>query len=294
MTRGLHRRADVPDPSKADLRAWQLLLPAEAAFSAMTAAEQWGWDLPWLPTDLPVCAAMPYDLTAPTRPGQLKVTRHRLVPPHVVRSGLRLTTPAETILTATPLLSLLDLVVLVDSALRARDIELVELWLVCRLRRRGVPKLRRALALVDGGAHSVMETLLRVLHVVCGHDVLTQHVVLDAYGDFVAQGDLWLRGTATLQEYDGRVHTEPDQFRKDRRRDRRLLCSGWVRNGYTDEDLLRRPVSILRDADAAVGRPHDPSRIRAWLELYRESCFTPVGRAALAERLGAASRESAA
>lgn len=56
------------------------MLPGEAAFSALTAAALRGWDLPPLPDDLPVSAAMPYGATAPVRPGQLRVTRHRLPP----------------------------------------------------------------------------------------------------------------------------------------------------------------------------------------------------------------------
>lgn len=286
VTRGLHRSADAPDPWLVNLLAWQRLLPREAAFSALTAADLLGWDLPPLPDDLPVCAAMPYSLTAPVRPGQLKVTRHRLPPPHVVRRGVRVTTAAETLLTCAPLLSLLDLVVLVDSALRAGDIELLELHLVCRLHRRGVGRLRRAVALADPEAESVMETLLRVLHVVCGFDVESQHVVRDGNGMFVARGDLWLRGTHTLPEYDGAVHADRPQQRADRRRERRLADVEWVRRAYTDDDLLRRPVTILRESDAAIGREHDPSRIRAWTQLFRESTFTPAGRAALARRAG--------
>lgn len=290
VTRGLHRRADVADPVHADLVAWQRLLPEEAAYAALTAAERWGWDLPPLPDALPVCLAMPYGVTAPVRPGQLRVTRHRLAPPHVVRDGVRLATPAETLLTCAPLLSLLDLVVLVDSALRARDIELLELHLACRQHRRGVGRLRQAVALADPEAESVMETLLRVLHVVCGFDVESQHVVRDASGGFVARGDLWLRGTRTLPEYDGSVHADRPQQRKDRRRERRLADAGWVRRAYTDDDLLRRPVTILRESDAATGRDHDPRRIRAWTSLFRESAFTGTGRAALARRAGPGGR----
>ena len=288
VTRGLHRPAAAPDPRRADLLAWQALLPDEAAFSALVAAELRGWHLPPLPADLPVNVAMPSGLTAPTRPGLIKVTRHKLPPPHDLLAGIRVTTAAETIRTCAPWLSLLDLVVLVDSALRSREIELLELWLSARDHRRGAPMLRRALALVDAGAASVMETLLRVLLVVCGHDVLTQHVVRDSEGLFVARGDLWLPGTRTLPEYDGVVHLERRQFRKDRVRDRRLAAAGWVRHGYTDEDVFGRPADILREADDAVGRCYDPTRLHAWLELYRDSCFSPSGRAALARRLSAA------
>ena len=216
VTRGLHRRAGVADPWRTELRAWQLLLPAEAAYSALTAAALRGWDLPPLPGQLPVCAAMSYGVTAPVRSGALRTTRHRMPPPHDVRAGLRVTTAAETLLTCAPLLSLLDLVVLVDSALRVRDIELLELRLVCRQHRRGVGRLRQAVALADPEADSVMETLLRVLYVVCGLDVETQRTVRDADGTFVARGDVWLRGTRTLADYDGAVHADrPSSARTD-------------------------------------------------------------------------------
>lgn len=285
VTRGLHRRADAADPRRAVLLAWQELLPDEAGFSGPTAAERWGWDLPPLPDALPVCVAMPYGLTAPTRPGQLRVTRHHLAPPLLVRDGLRLTSPGETLLTCAAWMTVLDLVVLIDSALRAGDIELLELRLLSRHHRRGIGRLRRAVALADAGAGSVMETLLRVLLVVCGLDVVSQYVVRDECGEHVAQGDLWLAGTDTLVEFDGAVHTEREQHRKDRRRDRRLLRARWRRFGYTDRDVFQRPVSILRDADEAVGRPYEPVRIRAWTDLFRESSFTATGRVALARRV---------
>jgi hypothetical protein len=229
---------------------------------------------------------MPYGATAPVRPGQLRVTRHRVPPPHDVLRGVRVTTAAETLLTCAPLLALLDLVVLVDSALRARDIELLELHLVCRQNRRGVGRLRQAVVLADAQTDSVMETLLRVLYVVCGLDVETQHTVRDADGRFVARGDVWLRGTRTLADYDGAVHADRRQQRVDRRRDRRIADADWVGRAYTDHDLLRRPATILREADAAVGRPHDPRRIRAWTALFRESSWTAAGRDELARRHG--------
>lgn len=286
VTRGLHRRAGVADPALADLLAWQELLPGEAAFSALTAATLRGWDLPPLCDELPVCVAMPYGVTAPVRPGQLRVTRHRLPPPHDVRRGLRVATAAETLLTCAPLLSLLDLVVLVDSALRVRDIELLELHLICRQHRRGVGRLRQAVALADAQTDSVMETLLRVLYVVCGLEVETQHTVRDADGTPVARGDVWLRGTRTLCDYDGAVHADRRRQRVDRRRDRRIADADWEGRAYTDDDLLRRPVAVLREADAAVGRPHDPQRIRVWTALLRESSWTAAGRIELGRRHG--------
>ena len=114
----------------------------------------------------------------------------------------------------------------------------------------------------------------------------TQHTVRDADGGFVARGDVWLRGTRTLADYDGAVHADRRQQRVDRRRDRRIVDADWVGRAYTDDDLLRRPVTVLREADAAVGRPHDPRRIRAWTTLFRESSWTAAGRSELSRRHG--------
>jgi hypothetical protein len=61
---------------------------------------------------------------------------------------------------------------------------------------------------------------------------------------------------------------------------------GWVRRGYPDLEMIRRPITILRDADRTLGRPHDPDRLAAWCALLRESCFTPAGRHLLLRRLG--------
>jgi hypothetical protein len=69
VSRGLHRRADVADPGRADLLAWQAVLPAEAAFSALTAAHLRGWDLPPLPTTCRCAPPCPTARPHPYAPG---------------------------------------------------------------------------------------------------------------------------------------------------------------------------------------------------------------------------------
>src|SRR5690606_33415708 len=123
---------------------------------------------------LPIFAAMPYGCTAPVRPG-LRVTRHRLDVPYDVIGGLRISTPEETLVGCAALLRLLDIVVLIESAMRARDLDLLSLCIASTRHRRGVGVLRQALGLVDPGAESVPETLFRLLHVACDLDVVTQH-----------------------------------------------------------------------------------------------------------------------
>ena len=127
--------------------------------------------------------------------------------------------------------------------------------------------------------------MLRELHRACGIEVEPQHEVVDNTGGFVARGDLWLVGTCVLHEHDGGEHLTRGRQRQDRKRDRRLGHAEWLRRGYTKDDVLHQAVAILRDADASVGREHDPSRIRGWHALLRESLVTPAGSAAFRRRL---------
>jgi hypothetical protein len=183
-------------------------------------------------------------------------------------------------------LSLIDLVVLIDSALQLKLCSYDELRAAASRRRRGAPAMRRALTWCDGRSESAWESLLRILHAACDVDVEPQHEVFDAAGLFVARGDLWLRGTTMLHEYDGGEHLKRPRQRKDLRRGRRLSHTVWERRGYTSQDVLHQGVGILRDADATLGRPHDPRRIRAWHDLLRDSLFSPAGTSRLRVRLG--------
>src|SRR4051794_7971896 len=104
-------------------------------------------------------------------------------------------------------------------------------------------------------------------------------------GRFIARGDLRLVGHDTFHEYDGADHRDRERHRSDLRRDRDLEEHGWIRRGYTDLEVIHRPVTIIRDADRTLGRPHDPDRLAAWYALLRESCFTPARRHLLLRRL---------
>jgi hypothetical protein len=154
---------------------------------------------------------------------------------------------------------------------------------VATLRRRGAPLLREALRLDEGRSESPYESLLRLLHVVCEVPVEAQHEVFHD-GGLVARGDLWLVGTRTLHEYDGGHHLTRAQQRRDLRRVRGRDDAGWNRRGYVLEDLLHQDMMIVRDADAALWRPHRPERIRAWEALPAESAFSVPGRHRLLRR----------
>lgn len=284
---GLHRasEADEPDPLQLDALAWQEVLPEHACFAHLTCARFRGWWLPPLPADLPIFVAQ-HDRHRSSSRSELRVSRHATEPPWTEIDGLRLMESADTLLSCARDLSLLDLLVLLDCVLHHGWATRDDVAVVASQRRRGAPRLRNALALADERSESPWETLLRILHVVCGIEVEPQHELFDDGGCFVARGDLWLVGTSTFHEYDGGEHLKRPRQRKDLRRVRGISRRDWTRRGYTCEDVLRQGVSILRDADLAVGREHDPSRIRPWHDLLRASLFTPAGTAAFRARLG--------
>ncbi len=280
VSRGLHHLSTTTG-----LEAWQLALPGTGRFTHLTGAQLHGLWLPPLPDDLPVFAAMAKDEPRPRRTG-LSITRHVEVGAAVDADGLAVDAVPEVILACARDLELLDVLVLVDSALQLEKCSSDDLADMARQRRRGSRMLRKVLPLADRRSESPYETLLRVLHVVCDAPVEPQFVLKDEHGGFVARADLWLKGTTALHEYDGAHHLPRRRQRKDLARARRIGNETWIRRGYTSAEVLHQGVAILRDVDLSLGRPHDPSRIRAWHTLLVESLFTPSGQQRLRRRLG--------
>lgn len=282
VSRGLHLPSDLADDQLSRLNAWVLVLPPSGCFTHVTAAAVYGWHLPALPEDTPVFAAMHEAECRPRRPG-LKVSRHPTAPARLVRSGLPVAPPPEVVLAAARDLALLDLLVIVDSAQHRRSCDTGTL-LAAVEGRKGGPAVRRAMAYADARAESPWETLLRMFHVACDIPVVPQFELRTADGRFVARGDLWIEGTKVFHEYDGGVHRAREQHRRDLARERAIVGEGWIRRGYTAVDLLRHPQAILREADAALCRPHDPGRLDAWNALLAESTLSASGRARLRRR----------
>lgn len=288
VTRGVHRRrldgGEPEDEWLADLAGWQLLLTNHGCFTALTGARIRSWALPPLPVETPIFVAMQQDDPRPLRAG-IRTSRHPAPIPRDEIAGIRCATSSEIVLACARWLAFVDLVVLIDSALHAGDVTIRELKAVCTPHRRGRRALLAALAWVDGRAESPWETLLRLLHVVVGISVESQVDIWDEHGEFIARADLQVKCTNSLHEFDGGHHRDPGQHRDDLRRERRLDDGGYVRRGYTASDVVQRPLGILRDGDRAVGREHDPARIRPWLAVFRLSLYTPSGRAVFLKRV---------
>jgi hypothetical protein len=82
----------------------------------------------------------------------------------VAVNGFKITTGAETLLAAARDLGILDLVILGDSALRTGDCTIEELEATAAQQRRGAPRLRAVLPLLDDRSESPWESVMRVLH----------------------------------------------------------------------------------------------------------------------------------
>jgi len=243
--------------------------------------------LPELPECLPVWIAQSKAHNHTRRRGA-RVFRSSIAPEVETVAGVRLAAPLDTLLACARDLAVLDLVVLVDSALQLGAVTLEELRAVSR-RRRGAGRLLRALQLADGRSESAWESLLRVLHAVSGIAVESQREFRHG-GVFVARADLWLIGTMTIHEYDGAEHRKRRRQQQDLRRDRRIIAAGLVRRGYVKDDIESRPEEIIREACVAVGRPFDLTLMRPWLGLWHDSSYSPLGRLRLAERLAVPGR----
>jgi hypothetical protein len=277
LSRGLYVPRVVHRTLLEELQGWDLVLPRTAAFTHLTVAELRGWWLPGTPPH-PVFAAMGTSTPRPRRAGLL-VCRHPKPVPMTWFSGLRITTPAETLLAAARDLGLLDLVVMGDSALREGDVTIAQLKITAAQRRRGAPLLRRVIPLLDKRSESAWESIMRVLHVAAEVPVEPQYKIFDARGRFVARADLWVRGTRRIQEYDGGDHREPDVHQKDLVRERRLLAEQWERYGYTSVHLLNDAPEIIHSLDEVLARPWDARRLYAWRELINTSMLGRRGRA---------------
>ncbi len=265
-----------------DLAAYLLVLPAGAGFTHVTAAELRGWAMPVMPTLTPVFAAGPSSVH-PRRAGLIYSRLCGLGPPEDV-GGLPVVSAPETLLRAARDLGLLDLVAMLDSALRLRHVTPDDLSPLLATARPGTRRLRLALAWADGRAESPYETLLRLFHQFAEVPVQPQLVIRDDAGHEVARADLWVIGTTVLHEYDGEEHGRRPQRVRDLRRQRLLRHLGWERQGFVAEDLFQHPMALLHELDRVLGRPHRSSRLRRWRREVELSSYSLTGKQRLLNR----------
>ena len=273
----------VDEETLRELRAWLLVLPGDAVFTHVTAARLNGWWLPKLPEFVPVFAATQLDNNRPRRPG-LICSRLDRAPDPVDRLGLPVDSGDEILLRTSRDVALLDLVPMVESAIRLGHVSGPQIRDICGTRRPGSRVLRHAFALADPRSESTWETHLRLFHQLAGIPVEPQRDLYTEDGRFIGRGDLLIKGTHFVQEYDGADHRQPNQHTKDLRRDRRFADTPFVRRGYTADDLLNHDAAVLQEIDRFLGRRFRFSRLGRWRRLVAESTYSDEGRARLQNR----------
>lgn len=269
------------DEFRRDLAAFLLVLPQGAAFTHVTGARLRGWQLPKLPEQVPVFAAVEGDGRRPRRPGlicsRLRRTDLTRSQPQI-RHDLPVDSSEEILLRASRDLGLLDVLIMLNSALRLGDIDEDAMERILLSRRPGVAVLRAAWALASGKPESAGETILLLFHKAIDVPVEPQAELFDDRGNLVGVGDLLVTGTPFVHEYDGEVHRDKVQHRTDLRRERGWAGSPYVRRGYTLDDLLNHPAVIIHEIDRALGRPHDLRHIRLWRRIVDNSMYSELGR----------------
>lgn len=266
-----------------DLKAWLLVLPDGAVFTHLTAARLYGWRLPKLPEQVPVFAAVEGD---PPRPRRTGLICSRLVRPTRGRTihGLPVDEPEEVLLRAARDLAVLDLAILIDSARALGHLDPARMCELLASGRPGTRRLRAAWDLSTRLSESAGETVLHVFHRVMDIPVQPQVTLVDDHGRIVGRADLLLTGTNHVHEYDGAVHRDPAQHRRDLRRERGWRGTLYTRAGFTLDDLLNHPLVVMHELDRLLGRPHRMSRLRRWQRMVDESLYSESGRCRVMNR----------
>lgn len=281
----LKLRSDLSDDAEflRDLQAYIEVLPDGAVFTHVTAARLLGWKLPKMPEQVPVFAAVRGNVTRPRRHGLIC---SRLTHPSEPVDGYQLPieAPEEVLLRAARDLGVLDLVVMLDSALGAGHLQRERLLRILASRRPGVRKLRTAYEMADAASESPGETVLRVFHHVMEVPVESQVNLYDQQGRHLGRADLVVKGTTIVHEYDGAHHRTGRQHAVDLRRERGWTGTSYQRRGFVLDDLLNHAVVLMHELDRVMARPHSLVRIRAWRALVAESMFSERGRARVMNR----------
>ena len=164
--------------------------------------------------------------------------------------GMPITTPVRTAFDIGRSMRRDHAVVHLDALTHATDLKIRDVLTLADGKRglRGVRKLRKMLAFVDGGAESPQETRVRLLFMDAGLPVPeTQIEFADEYGVVRIRVDMGWREWKVAVEYDGVQHWS-DKYQRSWDIDRiaKLEAAGWVVIRVSAEMLTRPGVIIER------------------------------------------------
>ena len=281
VSHGLYKRLreglSDDEEFRRDLEAYRLVLPKSVVFTHLTGARLRGWRLPKLPEQVPVFVAVRLKDPRPRRHGLIcsRLTTDRRV---TMRHGLPVDEPEEILLRLARDLGTLDLVIVVDSALRAGDLDPARMEDLLRSRRPGVRVLRSAYAMATARSESAGETILRLFHDALEVPVEPQVELFDDNGNSIGRVDLLLTGTTDAHEYDGEHHRDQGQHRVDLRRERGWSGTPYTRRGFALDDLLNHAAVVMHEIDRVLDRPHRIRRLHRWRRLVENSLYSEAGR----------------
>jgi hypothetical protein len=186
----------------------------------------------------------------------LTVHTDQLLPDETIEvDGMAVTTPARTAFDLGRRLGLKESVQRIDALMHASRLKVVEIQSTIYTHQgvRGLSKLHRALALVDGGAESPYESLTRLMLVAAGLPApQTQLRVLDEFGFVVAYVDMGWPEYRVAVEFDGAQHwSNARQRSRDIERLAELEALGWTIIRVSS-DMLRTSAVVIRRVGAAL------------------------------------------
>jgi hypothetical protein len=237
-------------------RAVALVLPADAVISGRTAA--------WLYGGLTPRSSDPIEITldrgTPMKPRAGLMIRRALLPIEDIAqvAGVPVTTPMRTAFDVARLRKpgrveqLIQAVAAVDALAHEAHLDSAELleYVAGHPRWRGVRLVQEVAELMDAGAESAPESRLRLTLVFGGLPrPVTQYVIRDSSGNFIARVDLAYPEMRIAIEYDGAGHR--DRWADDIVRQNRIIGAGWTLMRYAKGDLFGRSRVIVAQVDAA-------------------------------------------
>lgn len=249
-------RRDLPLDYLTRARAVALVLPGGAVISGKTAAWLYGGLMP-RPSD-------PIEVTlrreSPMKPRTGLTIRRALLPDDDIAclAGVPVTTPMRTAFDMARLRKpgrvepLIHAVAALDALARHARLDAAELtryaaehpgW-------RGVRLVQQVADLMDVGAESAPESRLRLTLIFGGLPrPVTQYVIRDPVGNFIARVDLAYPELRIAIEYDGEDHR--DRWSEDIVRQNRIIGAGWTLMRYAKGDLLGRPDAVVAQVHTA-------------------------------------------
>lgn len=247
--RGIYQSGDGHDSLLERCAALQLKLPLHTFFCGTTAAILLGVPLPFrLQDEAIVHVGVPSGCRAPIGAGIAGHTFQRTQGGVDKWNGLRLSSPERLWCELSPVLQLSELVAAGDYLIHWRAPLTTRQRLADAVARhpgrRGKPKLRLAVPMLNERSESPKESELRVILILGGLTGWVANLPIRTAAGFRYRGDIAFPEERVLLEYQSSFHEGDVRFRADMTRVSRLEADGW-RVMFINADDLRDPDELL-------------------------------------------------